>query len=55
MSEKLYTCKEVAEMFGVTLKTVSRWIAAGRLRVMRLTAKNYRISQSAIDDFVKQR
>lgn len=34
--EKLYTVKEIAEYFAVSVKTVRRWIAEGRIKAFKV-------------------
>lgn len=33
--KEFYTRKELTEIFGVNISTVSRWISAGRIQVIR--------------------
>lgn len=52
--EKLYTCEELADRYGVESVTVRRWIRSGELGAIQV-GKGYRIPQSAVDAFEKQR
>ena len=36
MTEKLYTQKEVAEMFNVTTQTIYRWRKAGKINAVKV-------------------
>ena len=36
MAEKLYTQKEVAEMFNVTTQTIYRWRKAGKINAVKV-------------------
>lgn len=52
--QKIYSCAEVAKRFGVTTKTVWRWIQEGRLKAIRIGDNgNYRIKQEHLDEFEK--
>jgi len=44
-----YTCKEIAKMFRVSLRTVYNWIYSGRLPAIKI-GRDYRIT----DDDIKQ-
>lgn len=50
--EKVYTCAEVSEMWGLNLRTVQNWCAAGKMRAFK-AGKDYRIPESALKDFQK--
>ena len=50
MSEKLYTQKEIADIFGVTLVTVNKWVKTGKVKVVYLpTSSRPRITQEELD------
>jgi DNA-binding transcriptional MerR regulator len=50
MSDRLYTRREVAEMFRVNILTVMRWEQAGRLKRQTTTPGGHvRYSADAID------
>ena len=51
---RLLTVKDVAEMCGVSLKTVRRWIASGELHVYRL-GRQLRVSPADLATFLKLR
>lgn len=36
-----YTCKEVAQCYGVTYRTVHEWIKSGRLNAVRVGKRYY--------------
>lgn len=50
--EKFYTCEEVADILGVAIVTVWKWIREGNLRAVKV-GKNYRVFEKDINDFVK--
>lgn len=52
MNEKLYTAKEVADHFRVSRQAVYDWIAAGKLRALRI-GDRVRIPESALQEFVR--
>jgi excisionase family DNA binding protein len=52
MPEKLYTPSEVAVMFGVTPYTVRLWIKYEKIRGIKLPNRQWRIPQSALEEFV---
>ena len=49
MAKKRLSCEEVAEMYGVHIQTVWRWIREGRLGAIRL-GRSYYVRQSDIDE-----
>lgn len=51
--EKLYTSEEVAERYGVHVKTVRRWVRAGKLRARHLGTFRLRISEEHLAEFDK--
>lgn len=50
---RYFSIKEVAEIYGVSTKTVRRYISAGKLRAEKFGA-TWKISKSALDDFVAE-
>jgi excisionase family DNA binding protein len=52
LDKDLYTIKEVAAMFGVTLPTVYDWMNARGLEWIRVGARR-RITKEAIEAFVR--
>ena len=48
--DKLYTCGEVAERYGVKLTTVWDWVRKGTLNAIKL-GRTYRIRESDILQF----
>lgn len=46
--------KDVGYMFGVTHQTIRNWIKAGRLPVVKLGPKTFRVRQSDVDRLVQQ-
>jgi len=48
---KYFTCREVAEHFGVTIPTVWNWIKSKKLKAIKINSKHYRVSASAIIEF----
>lgn len=53
-STKYYSVKETANLLGVHWQTVHNAIGRGELRALKL-GRGYRISERAIEDFVKGR
>ena len=52
MTEKIFTCEEIAERYQVQKTTVWTWIRTGQLRAMKL-GKIYRIRESDLETFEK--
>ena len=50
-----YRPKEVAEMLGVCNETVWRYIRSDRLKVIKLTERNFRISKQELNKFLNKR
>lgn len=48
---KLYTIKEISEMFRVSEQSVRRWIKQGKLKAVRIG--NIRISEEELNSFIK--
>ena len=51
--DKLYTCEEVAERYGVKLTTVWDWIRTQKLPAIAI-GRLYRVEESALVDFEKK-
>lgn len=51
-TEKLYTLTEVEEKLQVTRQSLYNWIRDGKLKAIKFGG-NYRISESAINEFIK--
>jgi len=49
-AEILLTPREVAELFGVDPKTVTRWAKAGKLTSIRTLGGHRRFRKSEVDD-----
>ena len=49
-AEVLLTPREVAELFGVDPKTVTRWANAGKLTSIRTLGGHRRFRKSEVDD-----
>ena len=54
MNEKILTVKQVAQQLQVDTKTVRKWIRDGELTAIDIGGE-YRVRQSALDDFLKRR
>lgn len=50
--EKLYTCREVAERYGVKTETVWSWIREHKLSAINI-GRGYRIKESDLSEFEK--
>ena len=50
----LWTPKMIAKKMNVSIFTVYRWIKAKKLRVIKLTARNFRIEEKDLKDFIKK-
>lgn len=52
--KEFYTCRQIADRYGVKIATVWDWIREGKLAAIRI-GKLYRISKESIDDFEKNK
>lgn len=52
-SKRLLTKRQVADMFGVDTRTINRWMAAGKLKVVRINPTVVRFDQAAVERFRK--
>lgn len=50
--ERLYKCKEIADMYGVSVRTVWEWIKSGKLKAYRI-GRLYRIYKEDLEQFKK--
>lgn len=50
MSNKCFTCQEVADRYGVKLGTVWSWIRTGKLSAIN-TGRNYAITPEDLKEF----
>lgn len=50
---KLYTTKEVAEIFNVTAETVRNWILTGQLHAKQTPGHQYRIPRQDVLNFAR--
>ena len=53
-SKGFLTPQEVANRLGICRTTVWRYIRKKRLKVIKLTEKNYRISEKDLENFLKK-
>ena len=53
MAFKLYTCKEVAKLCGVSIRTVWSWIQKGELMAQETqgSGKEYRVRDDILAEF----
>ncbi len=51
--EKYYTVPEAAEKFGVNRRTMSRWVASGKVKSIVTPGGHHRIPREAIDDLLE--
>ena len=57
MPEKLLTSTEVCDLLGITKRTISRLVAQGDLRAMRITASPFgelRFTESDIKAYIRR-
>lgn len=50
---KLYSTKEIAEIFGVTAETVRSWITTGKLKGTQVGGHQYRVKRDDLVDFAQ--
>lgn len=53
MSPRLYTVSEAAKILRLSPFTVYKWISQGKIRVVKLGAKSYRIKIKEIDELLE--
>lgn len=52
--ERYLRIKEVSERLSLSTKTIRAWVADGRFgEILRLTPKDYRIAESALQQFIQ--
>jgi excisionase family DNA binding protein len=51
---KLLTPKQVAERLGVCRASVWRYIRKGKLKAIKYTARNFRITEKDLNQFLKK-
>jgi len=51
--KKYYTAKELAEMLGLNVMTIYRYINAGKLKAYKI-GKEFRIDKSEFDRFMQK-
>jgi len=52
---KLLTPKQAAERLGVCRASVWRYIRKGKLKAIKYTARNFRITEKDLNQFLKKR
>jgi excisionase family DNA binding protein len=55
MTERLLTCREVAELLGVSSETILRWHRRGQLPSIRLPSGAIRFDREALDAWLAER
>ena len=50
----MYTTQEVAELFRVTTRTIKRWVAAGKLKPVKLPGGHNRFTQESVDKLMRE-
>ena len=55
MSNKYYTCEEVAEMLNVKITSIWRLIRVGELKAIAINARTKRIEEEELNRFLKER
>jgi excisionase family DNA binding protein len=53
-SKRLYTCKDVAERYGVQIETVWKWVRTGKIPFMRI-GKLIRFYESDLKAYEERR
>ena len=53
--EKPYTRKEVCEILGISMPTLNRYVEAGFLRKIRLSAHTVRIDPASVREFIGEK
>ena len=55
MSEETLTIRDIINELGVSEKTVRRWINNGELTATRDMFGRYKVSRTALNDFIRRR
>ena len=53
MKDKTYSTREVAQMLGVTVQTVQRWVDAGHLRAWKTAGGHRRLAVDSVEAFIR--
>ncbi len=53
--QKLLTAKDVAEILGISVKTVNKLVREGKLGCVQVTAKERRFTEDQIRDYIESR
>jgi len=51
---QLLTCEQTAKKLGVSIFTVYRYIKAGKLKAVKYTERNFRITKKDLLQFLKK-
>jgi len=54
LMDKLLTSEQVAKQLGVCKESVWRYIRKGKLKAIKFTARNFRISEKDLNQFIKK-
>jgi excisionase family DNA binding protein len=54
MTDRLITVKEAASRLSVSVRTIQRLIAAGKLPCLKVGPKTRRISEADLDSFIQK-
>lgn len=52
--DRMLPCREVAEMFGVDPKTITRWAKAGKLKATRTLGGHRRYRESEVNRLLEE-
>jgi excisionase family DNA binding protein len=53
--DEILTADEVAKIMKVNIRTVRQWVANGELTVIWIGKREYRISRSELNTFIRER
>lgn len=51
-SEAFFTPAQVADMFDVKPATVWDWIRKGKMKAIKISSRNYRVTEKQINDYI---